>query len=297
MELEYKDESRRGRFIVVIGLILAVIAGGAAFYLVSQAQQQASATAVTTPAVVAIRAIPARKPIEAADVVVRDVPIDQTNASGIVTDPNLVVGRLPVVTILEGQLVTTNLLASSDEGGQFSILGPEEAIAVDSIAWRAVSITAPDERAVGGLLEPGQTVDVFVTATVNVPEDLVEEGKFYTDKSTKVTYQDMLILAKAGQFYVLKAPLDIAEEISHLQASGTAAFSLVLRPDVDTRQIDAAEYGNTTNRIITKYGLPVPETYPAGSGPVRTPPPLASPTPFPSPTPTAEPSVAPSPVP
>ncbi len=297
MELEYKDESRRGRFIVVIGLILAVIAGGAAFYLVSQAQQQASATAVTTPAVVAIRAIPARKPIEAADVVVRDVPIDPTNASGIVADPNLVVGRLPVVTILEGQLVTTNLLASSDEGGQFSILGPEEAIAVDSIAWRAVSITAPDERAVGGLLEPGQTVDVFVTATVNVAEDLIEEGKFYTDKSTKVTYQDMLILAKSGQFYVLKAPLDIAEEISHLQASGTAAFSLVLRPDVDTRQIDVAEYGNTTNRIITKYGLPVPETYPAGNGPVRTPPPLASPTPFPSPIPTVEPSVAPSPVP
>ncbi len=293
MELEYKDDSRRGRFIVVIGLILAVIAGGAAFYLVSQAQQQASATAATTPAVVAIRAIPARKPIEVGDVVIRDVPIDPTNASGIVADPNLVVGRLPVVTILEGQLVTTNLLASSDEGGQFSILGPEEAVTVDSVAWRAVSITAPDDRAVGGLLEPGQTVDVFVTATVNVPEDLLEAGKFYTDKSTKVAYQDMLILAKSGQFYVLKAPLDIAEEISHLQASGTAAFSLALRPEVDTRQIDVADYGNTTNRFITKYGLPVPETYPAGNGPVRTPPPLASPTPFPSPTPSVEPSPVP----
>lgn len=293
MELEYKDDGRRGRFIVVIGLILAVIAGGAAFYLVSQAQQQASATVATTPAVVAVRAIPARKPIEAADVVVRDVPIDPTNASGIVADPNLVVGRLPVVTILEGQLVSTNLLASSDEGGQFSILGPEEAVTSESIAWRAVSITAPDDRAVGGLLEPGQTVDVFVTATVNVPEDLLEEGKFYTDKSTKVAYQDMLILAKSGQFYVLKAPLDIAEEISHLQASGTAAFSLALRPEVDTRQIDVEDYGNTTNRFITKYGLPVPETYPAGNGPVRTPPPLASPTPFPSPAPSVEPSPVP----
>ena len=293
MELEYKDDGRRGRFIVVIGLILAVIAGGAAFYLVSQAQQQASATVATTPAVVAVRAIPARKPIEAADVVVRDVPLDPTNASGIVADPNLVVGRLPVVTILEGQLVSTNLLASSDEGGQFSILGPEEAVTSESIAWRAVSITAPDDRAVGGLLEPGQTVDVFVTATVNVPEDLLDEGKFYTDKSTKVAYQDMLILAKSGQFYVLKAPLDIAEEISHLQASGTAAFSLALRPEVDTRQIDVEDYGNTTNRFITKYGLPVPETYPAGNGPVRTPPPLASPTPFPSPAPSVEPAPGP----
>ena len=38
---------------------------------------------------------------------------------------------------------------------------------------------------------------------------------------------------------MLKAPLDVAEEISHLQASGAASFSLALRPDIDTRQVDA----------------------------------------------------------
>ena len=41
MEMEYKDPSRRGRYIVVIGVILAVVAGAAAFYLISTAQQQA----------------------------------------------------------------------------------------------------------------------------------------------------------------------------------------------------------------------------------------------------------------
>ena len=41
MEMEYKDPSRRGRWIVVIGVLLAVVAGGAAFFLINQAQQQA----------------------------------------------------------------------------------------------------------------------------------------------------------------------------------------------------------------------------------------------------------------
>ena len=41
MEMEYKDPSRRGRYIVIIGVILALVAGGAAFYLISRAQQQA----------------------------------------------------------------------------------------------------------------------------------------------------------------------------------------------------------------------------------------------------------------
>ena len=30
MEMEYKDPSRRGRWIVVVGIVLAVAAGGAA---------------------------------------------------------------------------------------------------------------------------------------------------------------------------------------------------------------------------------------------------------------------------
>jgi hypothetical protein len=105
-----------------------------------------------------------------------------------------------------------------------------------------------------------------------------------------VVYQDMLILARTGGSYILKTTLAVAEEIAHLQASGTAQFSMALRPDIDTRQVDATALGETTNRIITKYGLPIPETYPAGNGPVVTLPPLPSPTPFPSPSPLPSPS-------
>jgi hypothetical protein len=152
----------------------------------------------------------------------------------------------------------------------------------DSEAWRAVSFTVPAVRAVGGLVEVGQTVDVFVTATVNVPQELMDQGRYYTDKSTKITYQDMVILARAGDEYIVKCSLVVAEEISHLLATGTVVFSMALRPDIDVRLVDASLLGATTNRLITKYGLPVPEVYPAGGQPGATLPPLPKPTAFPT---------------
>jgi len=295
VEMEYKDPSRRGRWIVVIGVALAIVAGGAAFFLINQAQQEAGQAGLQKVAVVvAAQTIPARKIIEATDVTVREIPIDQTNEQGIASTPDKVIGRVPAVAILQGQMVLTNLLASSTEGGQFTVLGPEESVGPDSPEWRAVSMTVPDDRAVGGLLTPNQTVDVFVTAAVNVLTDsqngIGKEG-YYTDKSTKLSYQDMLILAKSGTYYILKAPLDVAEEISHLQASGAASFSLALRPDTDTRLVDASALGTTTNRVIIRYGLPIPVAFPPVSGPV----PVAKPTPTPTPDPSAAPGASASP--
>jgi Flp pilus assembly protein CpaB len=295
MELEYKDPSRRGRWIVVIGVILAIAAGGAAFFVINQAQQQAGKAGLQkVTVVVAAQTIPARKIIEATDVTVHEVPIDDTNAQGIVSTVDKVVGRVAAVSILQGQMVMTNLLASSTEGGQFSVLGPDESVAPDGMPWRAISVTVPDDRAVGGLLTANQTVDVFVTATVNVLTDsesgLPKEG-WYTDKSTKLSYQDVLILAKSGTFYILKAPLDVAEEISHLQASGSAAFSLALRPEVDTRLVDASALGTTTNEVIVRYGLPIPVAFPPVSGPI----PKPAPTPVATPQPSSQPSPSASP--
>jgi Flp pilus assembly protein CpaB len=292
MEMEYKDPSKRGRWIVLLGVVLAVAAGGAAFFLINQAQQQAGQSGLKKVAVVvAVRTIPARKPIEEADVVVREIPLDPTNAQGIVSTPDKVIGRILAVTVLQDQMITTNLLASEATGGQFSILEPGETVGPDSESWRAVSMTVPDERAVGGLIEPGMTVDVFVSATINVPQDLLAEGTYYTDKSTKLMYQNMIVLAKAGTYYIVRASMSAAEEISHLQASGNAAFSLAMRPDKDIRQVDASTLGETTNMLISKYGLPVPENFPPSKGPIPTP----LPTPTPGPTATPGPSGSPAP--
>ena len=269
MELEYKDDRRKGRFVILAGVILALVAGGIAFYTVNQAQQSANDPATSKISlVVAVNTIPAREPVKAADVVVREVPLDPTNANGVITDANLVVGRIAAVTILQGQLVTTNMLASATEGAAFSILQPDESFGPDSEAWRAISITVSDDLAVGGMLTVGESVDVFVTTVVAVPNDLT--GKYISDRSTKVTYQDVTILARKEEFYIIRAPVDVAEEIAHLQATGAATFSLALRPLEDQRQVDATALGETTSKIIQKYGLPIPQPVVPGFRPAPT---------------------------
>jgi Flp pilus assembly protein CpaB len=290
MEMEYKDTTRRGKVIIVLGLILAIGAGAAAFFLINAAQQNAGQGSLQkVSVVVAARAIPARKPIEPDDLAVREVPLDATNGQGVVTKPSDLVGKVLAVTVLKDQLVTTNLIASSTATTGFSILQPNETVGPDSEAWRAVSLTIPTPQAVAGLLEAGETIDIFVTATVNVPLELATKGKYYTDRSTKITYQNVLILARSGDLYVVRASIGVAEEINHLAAAGNVTFSAALRPSEDVRPVDVSKLGETTNLIITKYGLPIPESYPAGGGTFATLPPLqASPSPSPatSPSPT-----------
>jgi Flp pilus assembly protein CpaB len=292
MEIEYGDPARRSRFIVIIGVLLAVIAGAAAFFLINQAQRQAQLAGVETQViVVAARDIPARRPLEAVDVATREVPVDGTTSSGVFTEPAEILGLITSVPILSGQPVYANFLAGQAQGTQFAILEPNETVGPDAPFWRAVAITVPDDRAVGGMVESGNAVDVVVTAQITLPVSLVEKGRYYSDRSTKVVYQDMVVLAKTATTYVMKAPIEIAEEISHFQASGVASFTLLMRPDQDLRDIDASRLG--TNRTIARYGLPLPEVYPAGAGPL--PLPTAASEPEPTPLPDETISASPSP--
>ncbi|HEY8169249.1 MAG TPA: SAF domain-containing protein [Candidatus Limnocylindrales bacterium] len=281
MEMEYHDDSKRRKVLIVLGVVLALVAGGAAFYLVNQAQSAGNAAVVTRQVVVAARDLPLRTVISAADVAVRSVP-DDPSVTTAYTTPDEVIGRITGAPVLFQQALTPNLLASTAVGSGFSILGPEETISPDAPQWRAVAVYVPDERAVAGQIEVGQRVDVLVTTQVNVvpaPEGASTQAgggqgasgtgaatppdaPIYADKATKVTYQFIPILAKTDQLYIIKVDLNQAEEINHLAASGNATFSMVLRPEGDDRTVDLTEYGETTNQIIEKYGLPIPEVYP-----------------------------------
>ena len=106
---------------------------------------------------------------------------------------------------------------------------------------------------------------------------------YESGESTKITYQGVKILSRAGTYYILKVPLIVAEEISHLQAAGSAPFGLALRPDQDQRILDVSALGATTNRIVQRYGILIPETYPTLGGPVPSSPPIPAITPPPAP--------------
>jgi Flp pilus assembly protein CpaB len=282
MEMEYVPPRRRGRVIVLLGIILAGAAGIGAFVVVNNAQQAASQAHVAKASVVvAARNIPARKTIDAADLVIRELPVDSVPAGGALSDPSGAVGHIAAIAILPGQPVTTTMFAASTGNGMISVLSPDETVGPTSPAWRAVAINVPDDRALGGLLAAGQNVDIFVTVPVTITDQHVTASDNYvTDRSTKVTYQDVPIIAKANTFYVLRVTQQVAEEIAHFEASGSAAFSLALRPDIDTRITNTSGLGETTNLLIQRYGMPVPEAYPNSTSKVNNPAP-GSPAPLP----------------
>ena len=289
MEMEYRDSSRRGRVIIILGVILALLAGATSFYLLSRASQSTSQTpAQRVTVVVAAKDIAARTPVLAGDVALREVALDPVTQVGVLTKLDDVLGKVLAVPVLAGQPVYRTMISSSSSASGFDILGPTETVGPDSEYWRAVSITIPDDRAVAGLLQAGQTVDIIMTATIKVPEAFASAG-YYPDTTTKVTYQDVVILAKVGTQYIIRCSLSVAEEISHLAASGTAQFSAALRPDQDVRFVDVTNLGATTNRILQKYGLPWPVVYPQESGAIPHQPPLQTPTPPPSPAPSTAP--------
>ncbi len=308
MEMEYKDPSGRNRWIIVLGLVFAIVAGAGSYLVMTKAQQTASqpVTAQVITGVVASRPLLARKPLQRDDLAIRtDIPADNTNVNGnlLVTNPDELIGVLLAVDVAPGQLITRNLLASDVAGGEFQILAPGESVGPDSEVWRAIAITVSDDRAVGGMVQAGMHVDVIMTISVVLPDAAAASDQpsrtlppFYSDPTSKVTYQDMKILARTGTFYILKATLRVAEEISHLQAAGAAQFTFILRPTVDERIINLSAFGETTNRILQRYGLLLPvmipvATYPSAPPiPAITPAPTAAPSATPAPSPTTSPA-------
>lgn len=316
MEMEYKDPSRRGRFIVLLGLVLAIVAGGAAFYLVNNATNSAKQQgAAVVQGVVAVVPIQAGKPITKDQVALRnDIPASAGDPTLYFPSVDKLIGLQLAIGVPQGQVITKNMLASATAGLGFTILDPLATVAPDSEAWRAISISIPDDRAVGGVLGAKMKVDIVVTSAIAppyappsaaptdptaTPRPTPLPAAYYgTGTGSKVIYQDVEILTRNGTIYVLKVPLAVAEEMAHLQTDGSVMFSLVLRPEQDTRILDAASLGTTTNRIIERYGLPYVEQFPAPGTTPRPNPPIPALTPAPSPDASgAAPSAVPSPSP
>ena len=308
MEMEFKDHSRRRRFLLLIGVVMAVVAGGAAFMLSNQGNA-AQAQVEMRSVLVAAREIPARTVLSASDLALRELPADAVVAQAF-DDPNRVVGLVTGVPVYLNQPITPNLLATSAADAAFSILAPDEQVGPDSPFWRAVSVTVPPERAVGGELATGQRVDLIATVQLDVLNydeeddeyntDPTEEG-FYSGKSTKVTFEDLQVLNADSEsdMYVLKVDLNQAEEISHLQSDGANSFAMVLRPEADTRAVDRTQYGETTNNIIEQYQFVVPKIIDlltlTGEDPGPGVPINPGTSPDPSPSPSTEPTPSPTP--
>lgn len=261
MELEYTDKnSKRSKVYIAVGVVIALIVAAVVFLALQSSGLTASDEAEMRQVVVAARDIAARKPIEEGDVITRQVAVDATNADAY-SQIDEVLGRVTGVAVTTGQLVTRNLLASTTTGQAFSIIESGQEYDPAGPDLRAVSVTVPDDKAVAGVLQPGQRVDLIVTMAIN-PElgqdadaAAQTQAEFVPGPSTKVTLQQMTILARNGAIYILRADLATAEKIAELTAAG-GQFTMVLRPDPDDRT--AETNGSTIDSLIDEFQFPVP---------------------------------------
>ncbi len=269
MEMEFKDSGKRRRLLmIVVGALLALGAGWGSLMLATNGDHQA--VAMDTQSVLeAAHDIPARTTVTADDVVVRSVPVDEAMPQSY-TDPNDVIGHVNAVALYAGQQITPNLFATTSANSDFSILTPDEVVSADSPYWRAVALQIPAERAVGGEIQAGDHVDVFVSVQINVLEvgpdgtyqqvDTATQQGLQSGESTKITFQDIEVLKAdpTQNMYVLKVDLHQAEQIYHVVQVAPDSFSLALRPDQDTRSADTSQYGETTDHLVMTYMFRVP---------------------------------------
>ena len=316
--MEFKDPGRRRRMLtIVIGAVLALGAGWGA-YTIATSGNAASAQIIREPVLVAARDIPARTTVTIDDVTVRQVPIDELLSQSY-RESGQVLGRVTAVPIYADQQVTPNLFATSTADSDFSILAPDEVVTATSPFWRAVAVSVPPDRAVGGEIKAGDHIDLFVSVEIEVlqldPEGVYQQVETATEdgllsgKSTKITYQDLEVLKinEDEGMYILKVDLHQAEEIAHIVQVAPDSFALALRPAEDTRRANPIEYGETTDRLIMTYLFPAPQLIdlsqllglPVAPGtspiPGAVPTPTESPDPDATPEPTAEASPTPRP--
>src|SRR4029079_614471 len=97
-----------------------------------------------------------------ANMVKTDTVPDDPASDGTATEVSGVVGHVALVSIATGQPVQ-NAMISGQSGQGLEIIPPDATVGPDSPIWRAVSITVPPERAVGGVVTAGDHVDLIVT--------------------------------------------------------------------------------------------------------------------------------------
>jgi Flp pilus assembly protein CpaB len=261
VELEYTDKnSKRSKLYIAVGLVIALIVGGVVFVALRASGLTDTAKVEMRSVVVAARDIAARKPIEEGDVVMRTVPADPTNASAFGRIDE-VLNRISGVPIATDDLVTRNSLASATSGQAYSILDAGVKFDPNGPDLRAVSVSVPDDRAVAGTLQPGQRVDLIVTMAINPQlgqtsqEAQKAQAKFVPGPSTKVTIQELTLLARNGTIYIVRTDLATAEKIAELTAAG-GQFTMALRPDQDDRT--AKTTGSTIDTLIDEFKFRVP---------------------------------------
>lgn len=260
-------------------LVTSIQVGAAAAAREVQAQESAASE---VQVVVAARPLEALSVIEASAVTTRFVPAGEA-AADVFADTTLVIGKVLLRSVSEGQLISTGLLAHAGSGVHVaSALRP---------GMRAVSIALSDSMGLEGLLYPGSVVDVIASINLRATDDVqarpvsmtLLQGVFVLGVGERTVVSEpegeALVSGASGRRrpnVTLLVDLQQAEVLKLAMQEGSV--SLVLRNPTD-ESIEEAEGTSLSSLspvlevppaprqiVVTKGGVPQVQTFRIAGG-------------------------------
>ncbi len=282
------DPKRRARLILIVGVLLALLTFGATFVVVQGAQGAAAPAAPpTVNVIVAARDLPARTAITAADLKVAKMEQAYVPPKA-VKDPKEVIGKILIQPVYVGEPIITETFAPTSRA--FTVFPPGVAVEPGSPAYRIMTISVPDNNAVGGILVPGDNVDIMYvfqfdpcaklqigngttpgtqcstgtqTTTGGTTGTTSSQGSSTTPQSpitsdtvAKIILGPVQILARNAAVYTIRVDAALAERLAYIQAAG-GSLQLLLRAPTDDRAVNTT--GATFSSVYTQFKFPIPE--------------------------------------
>ena len=251
---------RRARLILIVGVALALVAGVGTFVYASGAKSDTPVAVPTVAVLVAAREIPAKTTLTAADVKLQEFNLDAKPALAMTT-ADQALGKITIQSISVGEPILPTKFADPKNPSfvviPASFIGPDGAPTPNSPNYRAMSITVPDQNAVGGTVAVGDTVDLMFTfqfdPSLRLQRPTPQMGP---DFSAKIILERLPILARLATVYTIRVDALTAERIGYLQSAG-GQLAFLLRAPKDERA--SGSTGATFGDIYTNFKIKIPE--------------------------------------
>ncbi|MBI2324672.1 MAG: Flp pilus assembly protein CpaB [Chloroflexi bacterium] len=268
------DPRRRARIILILGVLLALGAGTMTFFYAQGAQTAAPAPEEPKIEIlVAARELPARTAITAADIKVAKLAVDTAPATGL-KDPKEAIGKILITAVTVNEPLLPTKFAAAERA--FTVFPAGENVEPGSPNYRVMTITVPDNFAVGGILAVGDKVDImyvfsFDPATkLQLPPGAAgaaapaggaagavgTQSRITQDTVAKIILGPMQILSRAASVYTIRVDATLAERIAYIQAAG-GQLQMLLRAPTDDRAVTTT--GATFATVYTQFKFPLPE--------------------------------------
>lgn len=261
------DPKRRARIILILGVLLALGAGAGTFFYASGAQSAAPPPEEPkVDVLVAARELPARTALTAADVKIAKLPADSAPALGL-KDPKEAIGKVLLANVSTNEPLLPAKFAATERA--FTVFPVGEKVEPGSPNYRVMTITVPDNFAVGGILVAGDSVDIMYVFSFDPATKLLlpqgaapaagaaaSQQRITQDTVAKIILGPMQILSRTATVYTIRVDATLAERIAYIQAAG-GQLQMLLRAPTDDRAVTTS--GATFSSVYTTFRFPLPE--------------------------------------